>query len=170
MNPKEHLWSRIKALELFENANIFLMVFNADDRDSYEKVQIIQNDFKECNKVGAYQVLVSVITQDIKLKRVPKAVKKQEVADYIDSKGIPSYLEVRLENGHNIDVLDKHLRFIMNPPANFEMTDADQEYLYKPLFEVITLGKKKIKKMKKKKTGDQWVNRLYYNKPDYSLF
>ena len=54
MNPKEHLWSRLKALELFETANIFLMLFNADDRDSYEKVQIIQNDFKECNKVGAY--------------------------------------------------------------------------------------------------------------------
>jgi len=62
MNPKEHLWSRLKALELFETANIFLMLFNADDRDSYEKVQIIQNDFKDSNKVGAYQVLVSVIT------------------------------------------------------------------------------------------------------------
>jgi hypothetical protein len=54
MNPKEHLWSRLKAMELFETANIFLMVFNADDRDSYEKVQIVHNDFKECNKVGAY--------------------------------------------------------------------------------------------------------------------
>ena len=79
-------------------------------------------------------------------------------------------MEVRLENGHNCDVLDKHLRFIMNPPANFEMADPDLEFLYKPLFEVITLGKKKIKKMKKKKVGQQWVNRLYYNKPDYSMF
>ena len=99
-----------------------------------------------------------------------KAVKKQEVADFIDSKGIPSYVEVRLENGHNCDVLDKHLRFIMNPPANFELTDSEQDFIYKPLFEVITLGKKKMKKMKKKKVGQQWVNRLYYNKPDYSMF
>ncbi len=98
MNPKEHLWSRLKALELFETANIFLMLYNADDRDSFEKIQLIHNDFKDCNKVGAYQVLISVITQEIKLKRVPKQIKKGEVSEYIDSKGIPSYVEIRLEN------------------------------------------------------------------------
>jgi len=38
MNPKEHLWSRLKSLELFETANILLMIYNADDRDSYEKI------------------------------------------------------------------------------------------------------------------------------------
>lgn len=54
MNPKEHLWSRLKALELFETANIQLMVYNADDRDSFEKIQVIHNDFKDTNKVGAY--------------------------------------------------------------------------------------------------------------------
>ncbi len=54
MNPKEHLWSRLKALELFETANIMLMVYNADDRDSFEKIQLIHNDFRDTNKVGAY--------------------------------------------------------------------------------------------------------------------
>lgn len=78
MNPKEHLWSRLKALELFETANILLMVYNADDRDSFEKIQLIHNDFKESNKVGAYQVLVSIITNDVKNKKVPKQVKKAE--------------------------------------------------------------------------------------------
>ena len=41
MNPKAHLWSRLKALELYEKANIFLMVYNADDRDSFEQIQLI---------------------------------------------------------------------------------------------------------------------------------
>lgn len=41
INPKEHLWSRLKSLELFEIANVFIMVYNADDRDSFEKVQLI---------------------------------------------------------------------------------------------------------------------------------
>lgn len=38
MNPKEHLWSRLKALELFEIANVLVMLYNADDRDSFEKI------------------------------------------------------------------------------------------------------------------------------------
>lgn len=41
MNPKAHLWSRLKALELYEKANIFVMVYNADDRDSFEQIQLI---------------------------------------------------------------------------------------------------------------------------------
>ena len=54
MNPKEHLWSRLKALQLYESANIFIMLYNADDKDSFEKLLSIHNDFKEQNTVGAY--------------------------------------------------------------------------------------------------------------------
>lgn len=49
MNTKEHLWSRLKALQLYENANIFIMVYNADDRDSFLKLDSICKDFKENN-------------------------------------------------------------------------------------------------------------------------
>lgn len=35
LNPKEHLWSRLKALQLYENANVFIMLYNADDRESF---------------------------------------------------------------------------------------------------------------------------------------
>lgn len=50
MNPKEHLWTKSEAVKLFEAANIILMVYNADDRDSFEKINLIHKDFKESNK------------------------------------------------------------------------------------------------------------------------
>jgi hypothetical protein len=61
LNPKNHLASRLKAIQLYESANIFLMVYNADDRDSFDKLNSILLDFKDSNAVGAYKVLVSVI-------------------------------------------------------------------------------------------------------------
>ncbi|CDW77158.1 UNKNOWN [Stylonychia lemnae] len=168
MNPKEHLWSRLKSLELFETANILLMVYNADDRDSYDKIKQIHADFKEQNKVGAYQVLISVITADLKLKKTQKAVKKTEAQEFIEDANIPSYLEVRLDNKQNLDILDQHLRIIMNPPINMLDHPEEDDYLYRPLFEVIQL-KKIIKRKKKKKVNEKWVSRLYYTKTDYSM-
>ena len=54
------------------------MVYNADDMESFEELMGIHNEFKEANSVGAYQVLVSVISRDIILKKVKKQVKKAE--------------------------------------------------------------------------------------------
>ena len=49
LNPKEHLWSRLKALQLYENANIFIMIYNADDRESFQRLISIHNDFLDSN-------------------------------------------------------------------------------------------------------------------------
>lgn len=59
-----------------------------------------------------------------------------------------------------MDILDKHLRIIMNPPTNILDHPEEDDYLYRPLFEIIPL-KKTIKKKKKKKVNDKWVSRLY---------
>ena len=37
-NPKENMWTNLKALQLYETANIILMVYNADDRDSFDSL------------------------------------------------------------------------------------------------------------------------------------
>ena len=98
MNPKEHLWSRLKALQLYESANIFIMLYNADDRDSFEKLFSIHNDFKDSNQTGAYQVLASIVTKDMVNKKSQKVIKNTEARAFIEAKGIPSYIEVRTDN------------------------------------------------------------------------
>lgn len=56
----------------------------------------------------------------------------------------------------------------MNPPTNILDHPEEDDYLYRPLFEIIPL-KKTVKKKKKKKVNDKWVSRLYYTKMDYSM-
>lgn len=48
----------------------------------------------------------------------------------------------------------------MNPPTNMLDHPEEEDYLYRPLFEVISL-KKAGKKKKKKKGNEKWVQRLY---------
>lgn len=55
----------------------------------------------------------------------------------------------------------------MNPQTNMLDHPEEEDYLYRPLFEVISL-KKAGKKKKKKKGNEKWVQRLYQNKVDYS--
>lgn len=83
LNPREHLWSRLKALQLYDKANIFIMLYNAEDRDSFDRLGSIYNDFKESNQVGAYCILVSVISADIIKKNIVKEIKKNEAEDFI---------------------------------------------------------------------------------------
>jgi len=115
MNPKEHLWSRLKAVQLYESANIFLMLYNADDRDSFEKLNSIHHDFRDSNNLGAYQMLISIVTKDVQNKLSKKVVTQKEVKALMHEKGIPSFIEVSLETKKNFEILDFHLRFIMNP-------------------------------------------------------
>eukprot|EP00347_Sterkiella_histriomuscorum_P014922 403358997 len=166
MNPKEHLWSRIKALQLYETANIFLMVYNADDRDSFEKLLSIHNDFKEQNAVGAYQVLVSVITKDIATKHTKRFMKHDDVQYFMEERGIPSFIEVRLDTKKNMDLLDYHLKFLMNPSYNSYRQNKETAFLYRPLFQTLTINQG-TKKKKAVQAHADWVDRLYYQKPDY---
>ena len=52
--PKEHLHSRLKALSLYEGAHVFIMVYNADDRESFSRLVAIHNDFLDQNQLDAY--------------------------------------------------------------------------------------------------------------------
>jgi hypothetical protein len=79
INPKEHLWSRLRSLQLYQTTNILVMIYNADDRDSFDRLISIQSDFNEQNMIGAYQILVSVISPEIIAKKRPKVIKKAEV-------------------------------------------------------------------------------------------
>lgn len=56
-----------------------------------------------------------MITPDIIYKRTYKDVKKAEAEEFMKSRGIPSYVEVRLDSKKNISILDRHIRFIINP-------------------------------------------------------
>jgi hypothetical protein len=60
-------------------------------------------------------MLVSVITPDIIGKRNSKEIKKAEAQAFIEQKKIPSYIEIRLDNKKNVSLLDRHLRYIINP-------------------------------------------------------
>jgi len=67
---------------------------------------------------------------------------------------------VRLDNGKNIGLLDKHLRYLINPYLDSPNFHKDSILLYKPLFEVIKL---RIARKKKVNKEEDWVNRLYKN-------
>ena len=45
LNAKENLWLRLKSLSLFENVHILLLVYNADDTDSFSSIESIYHDF-----------------------------------------------------------------------------------------------------------------------------
>lgn len=75
------------------------MLYNADDRESFENLISIHNDFKDQNQVGAYQILISNISIGIVNKTKEKLIKKVQAQGFIEAKEIPSYLEVRMDNG-----------------------------------------------------------------------
>ena len=91
---------------MYETANIFLMVYNADDRDSFDKLNSILLDFKDSNAVGAYKVLVSVMNYGKDRVQRPREVSVSDVTLLMEQHGIPSYIEVRLDNKKNISILD----------------------------------------------------------------
>ena len=55
------------------------MVYNSDDRDSFDKLNSILLDFKDSNAVGAYKVLVSVINYNKEKKQKPREVSISDV-------------------------------------------------------------------------------------------
>ena len=100
---RDYLWAKVRSLSILEYTNILFMVYNADDRDSFQNLFAIQREFQRINQVGAYQCLVSVIPVEIIQRQVPKIIKKAEAKAYIDHVKIPSYIEVRLDNGKHFD-------------------------------------------------------------------
>ena len=87
-----------------------MMCYTADDRDSFENLFPIHNEFLSLNQQSAYTLLVSTISPEIVHKQIPKIIKKAEVRTVLSVKEIPSYCEVRLDNAKHFDQLDRHLR------------------------------------------------------------
>ncbi len=94
MNPKEQLWTRLKALQVYETANVFVMAYDLDDKESFEKLNSIHLDFKDSNALGAYTILIGIQTKDLGLKLTKRMIDKQEVRQFMGSRGIASYVEV----------------------------------------------------------------------------
>jgi len=82
------------------------MVFNLDDKESFEKLTSIHHDFKDSNALGAYQVLAGIQTKDLQSKLTKRMIDPSEVKSFMALKGIPSYIEVSLDTKKNFDVLD----------------------------------------------------------------
>ena len=65
--------------------------------------------------MDVYSILVSVISDEVVLKKRIKQVKKKEVRPFIEANGIHSYVEISFEHENNLELLDNHVKFVMNP-------------------------------------------------------
>lgn len=145
---KEDIWSKLKAIEIFEVTNILMMVYNCEDRSSFEKLDQVYREFKESNTVGAYKILIAVISPEVLQRKAVKAVKKADATRFLEKNNFSSYVEVQLEPRVNIDILDLHVRYVMSPDlCNKKLSDISMDELYmivsRPLFETISLMKVK---------------------------
>ena len=59
---REDIWAKLKAIEIFEVTNILMVVYSSEDRQSFDRVEKGYKEFKENNTVGAYKVLISVVS------------------------------------------------------------------------------------------------------------
>ena len=145
---KEDIWSKLKAIEIFEVTNILLMVYSSEDRQSFERIERGYKEFKENNTVGAYKMLISIVSEEVQQRKTVKAVKKGDASKFMQKHGFSSYVEVQLETRTNIDILDLHTRYVMSPDlCNQRLSDMSMDELYmivsRPLFETIPLLKAK---------------------------
>ena len=62
---KEDIWSKLKVIEIFEVTNILLMVYECEDWTSFDSLDQIYKEFKENNTVGAYKMLISVVSPKV---------------------------------------------------------------------------------------------------------
>jgi hypothetical protein len=103
------------------------------------------SEFKENNTVGAYSLLVAMVDPHSK-----KLVKSQEAREAMHHtlSGVSSYVEVDLEAKTNLQTLDLHLRYVMDPACcQHKMHELSMEELVivvsRPLFETLPVLKKK---------------------------
>lgn len=61
-------------------------------------------------------------------------MKHDDIQTFMEERGIPSFIEVRLDNKKNMDILDYHLKFLMNPSYNSYRQNKETAFLYRPLF------------------------------------
>ena len=80
---KEDIWAKLKAIEIFEVTNILMMVYECEDRSSFERLDQVYKDFKDNNTVGAYKILIAVISPEVYHRKAVKAVKKADATKFI---------------------------------------------------------------------------------------
>jgi hypothetical protein len=146
--PDQHLWSRVKALNLYEKANSMILLYNCDDMQSFRTIIPVIQDFCNYNENGAYLMLVGVVSKNLWDKKTVRAVKKSTIAKFMDEMGIPSYAEVYIDGAKpvNMDVVNRHLRLIMASYIDHVRNGNERgshTYLFKPIFEPLKLKVKK---------------------------
>ena len=92
-----------------------ILLYHAGDPSSFLRLREVFNEFKENNSVGAYSVLVAMVDPHSK-----KSVKSQEAREAMHStlSGVSSYVEVDLEGKTNLQTLDLHLRYVIDPACS----------------------------------------------------
>ncbi len=63
---QQQIWSKLKAIEIYETTNILIMLYNACEKESFSRLPEVYEEFKESNTVGAYSILVSVVDPESK--------------------------------------------------------------------------------------------------------
>ena len=137
-NSYDSVWDKLRDIEIFESTNVLLMIYDSSDVASFQRLGFIHDIFKDSNsEIGAYEILVSNVSQDVKERKVIKHVKKPMVKRLMQEKVIPSYVELTICNSQeqiNLDILTKHICAVINP-----LKPSQQ-----PLFETVPLLAKKI--------------------------
>ena len=155
--PDEHLWNRVKALNLYEKANCLVLLYNCDDANSFKTLVPVLQDFCTYNENSAYILLIGVVSKKLWEAKTIRKIKKSSIATFMDEMGIPSYAEVYIDGPKPIgmDIVNRHMKLIMASFIEHMKTGTDRgqrTYLFKPLFETLKLKVKKtgIKKLAKK--------------------
>jgi len=113
--PDEHLWNRVKALNLYEKANCLVLLYNCDDSRSFQTLIPVLQDFCTYNQNSAYILLVGVVGKKLWDMKSVRKIKRSQIQAFMDEMGIPSFAEVFIEGPKpiNMDLVNRHMKLIM---------------------------------------------------------
>jgi len=92
-----------------------ILLYNCDDKASFETLKPVIQDFCNYNENSAYLMLIGIISKNLWEKKTLRSVKKSSVAKFMDEMGIPSYAEVFVEGAKpvNMDIVNRHVRLVL---------------------------------------------------------
>ncbi|TNV73313.1 hypothetical protein FGO68_gene11590 [Halteria grandinella] len=171
-SQENQIWSKLGTLQLLAGANVMIMLFALDDVEQLERVLQIHCEFQETNTTNAYQILIGIISEDMIKGKTRREIDVSDVEEFIRLRRIQSYVELRQDSWDALRVIEQHLRYIMSP--QFENGNSP---MYRSLFEVNrefvtqdfdSLEDNTVSGNRHNNAKDgQWVDRLYYQKPDF---
>ncbi|TNV77931.1 hypothetical protein FGO68_gene4232 [Halteria grandinella] len=118
------LWERLKLIEVFETANILLIY--QDEGTVLTSFNGIMSESEDANTVGAYKLIVN--------HKCPN--KSDELLSFMKENRIASYIEIDLDTKANIQLLEQHVKYIINPSIVQKQNDRLLSLkIRNPLFE-----------------------------------